>query len=198
MMKFIDDFVEFLCAIIGINPKWILGDSDPTKQFGDSFRQDLVWDFESKCLNGIPFGASIDEFKPFGAADHYEKSSLSSELHSFTYGRSGLEVSLTENDDGEMEFDFFSVLTGADSWTSKPGVNISINGLILNPGNFLINSTTRPEILDELFRGIEVDIDDDVDEHIRVYVFDSIEYEFEFQSKGGELKRINIFPEAEI
>ncbi|MDF1754636.1 MAG: hypothetical protein P1U89_17765 [Verrucomicrobiales bacterium] len=169
------------------------GPIDPTRDFGDSKKVALFWDFDAKQLNGISFGDSIEGLEQFGRATVFNET-VTGKSVSFTFAKSGLfmEFDRPSAEVPHYTFDYFGVLVGPDR-ASEVECEIDYQSLHVVPGDRVWDQDTERETFGELF-GPPHRIECDDEEDVRYYEFDGIEYELEFNPHGGKLKRINVYP----
>lgn len=160
-----------------------LKSSNPTLGFpplSPSFR--LTWDTASRRLNGIAFGASVDDLAPLGPCDEYK--AVNEHFSVFTYLSLGLELSIGFNGLAYIEF-FLS----NDNPDDVPAGMRWARPLI-EPGGFELTPETNPQELAVHFGNSEAGSQSD-DEIVVLYRSASVLYEV-CVSRSGRLKGVDI------
>jgi hypothetical protein len=157
--------------------------TNPTLGFppvSPSFR--LVWDSGSHRLNGIAYGAPVEDLAPLGPCDEFK--ALNEYFSVFTYLSLGLELSM--GFDGLAHIEFFLENDNPDE--GPPGMRCARP--LIEPGGIELTPDTSPHELADHFGEPEAGSQDD-NEIVVLYRSGSVLYEL-CVSRAGRLKGIDI------
>lgn len=185
-------------GVQGESMKWLMrmlsgAPSDPTSDWPNGSRVELVWDTAARTLNGVGFAEPLDGFRHLGRADYFR--SRQAPRFQLGFAQSGVILQF-EKDSAKDHFglDYLGIYIAHDDQCELGGpvefatLRLAPSGVVLGP------ETTEADLVSLFGEPHRADRERDT-EHVLFHLVDGVEHEFEFlPGKAGGLKRINLYP----